>query len=180
MSPNFPASRALFPNTGNLIAGLTGNGALGNMASSIMPFMNVGQGIAGLLQSRKLKQQMMALAQTQDPFGSQRGQYQQQLAGLMKDPSSIMTDPAYLASVQAANRGMAASGYLGSGNQLVALKDNFANFYNQRIGQLAPLAGAQFGPGNSGAIAAQGLTGSLQLQGNAINNLAYGASRLLS
>lgn len=171
------------PNVGNMVSGLTGSGQLGElagMASKFGPWMDMGKGVMGMLEARKLKQQLAAIAATQDPFGAQRGQYQQQLSALMKDPSSIMTDPAYMASVQAANRAAAASGYLGSGNQLEALKTNFGNFYNQRIAQLSPLTGAQFGPGNSGAIAAEGVANAARLRGQSLNSLAYGASRLLA
>lgn len=96
-----------------------------------------------------------------DPFASQRGQYQQQLAALMADPSSITKQPGYqfgldtgLNSVQGS---AAAKGMLNSGNTLAAL-DQFGQSYassqlqNQEL-FLAQLAGANIGsPGTAGQI----------------------------
>ena len=86
-----------------------------------------------------------------DPYAPYRGAAAQQLNSLMKDPSSAVNSGYGLAEQQAASRTMAAQGYTGSGNALVAAAQAGGNAYQQQFNNLAMLSGA----GQSPASAAQ-------------------------
>lgn len=62
-----------------------------------------------------------------DPWSSQRGQYQETLSNLIKDPSSFVNSPLFQSATQAGidavNRSAASRGLLKSGNRLQALMD---------------------------------------------------------
>ena len=81
-------------------------------------------------------------------FGEQQ-QYAQQLAQLISDPSSVKNLPGYQFQMQqgtdAVARQMAASGFLGSGNEATALEQYgqglASSFYGQQASLLASLAG---------------------------------------
>ncbi len=94
------------------------------------------------------------------------------LAALMANPGSITSLPGYGAGIEAVQRGMGAGGYLGSGNMATALQQYGGNFYNNAINQYSGLS--QLGRGNS---AAYGM-GSIELAGQAMNSLGYGAVKL--
>jgi hypothetical protein len=96
-----------------------------------------------------------------DPFGSQRGYYSDKLRTLMNNPAGALRDPGFQASMmqgeQAVNRGMAASGFVGSGNQATALMDYAYGKSNDYLLQqeqfLANLAGAGISPNSANAAA---------------------------
>lgn len=155
--------------TGNTLGGV---GALGG--GNVNSYLSLGSGLYGLYlseQQRKLAQQA---AQMQDPFGPQRGQYQAQLSALMADPSSITRIPGYQAGIQAVNRGMAAGGYLGSGNQMTALQKFGGDFYNQQLSLLSGLAGANISP-SGGPMLLQGTQQANALASSALGSIGYGA-----
>ena len=81
-----------------------------------------------------------------DPFAGQRGQYQEQLSRLASDPSYITQLPGYQAGLQAIERSMAANGYLGSGNMMLALQDYGGKAYSDEFARLSSLAGAGISP----------------------------------
>jgi hypothetical protein len=100
-------------------------------------------------------------ANAADPFASQRGQYQQALAALMANPSSIESTPGYQANLQsglnAVQGSAAAQGMLNSGNVLSALQTYGQNYEQSQLTNqellLAQLAGANIGsPGTAGQI----------------------------
>jgi hypothetical protein len=110
-----------------------------------------------------------------DPFADQRAQYQDQLSKLMKDPSSITSDPGYQFQLKqgldAVNGSMGAAGYLNSGNRLTALTKYGQDYASTQLQNkelfLAQLAGANVGsPGTAGQI--------MQSQ-NQLNQAAAGA-----
>lgn len=138
---------------------------------------NIGSGLYGLLQGRNLQKLASTAADRQDPFASQRGQYQQQLADLVRT-GDVTKLPGYAAGLQAVNRSQAAGGYLGSGNQVLADATYGTNLYNSTVAQLGGLAGAGFGPGGAGNTLLAGNTGSLQLTGNALNRIGLGLSSM--
>ena len=88
--------------------------------------------------------------QSSTVFGEQQ-QYAQQLAKLMADPSSVKDLPGFQFQMQqgseAVARQMAASGFLGSGNEATALTQYgqglAQSFYGQQANLLASLAGLQ-------------------------------------
>lgn len=124
-----------------------------------------------------------------DPFAAQRGQYQQQLSDLMKNPSSITSDPGYQfqlkSGLDAVNGAMASAGYLNSGNRMTALQQEGQNFADTSLQNkelfLAQLAGANVGsPGEAGSILQQQNALNQQSAGVAGNALGQGAASLIS
>lgn len=118
----------------------------------------------GLYQANQLKQAAKPSAINQQAEG--------QLQALMADPSSVTKLPGYEAGLEAMQRGMAAGGFLGSGNMATALQKYGGDFYNNAIGQYANLS--QLGRGNE----ANYRMGSIQLAGQALNSLGYGGLKL--
>lgn len=123
---------------------------------------------------------------TADPWGTSGGRSlaDTQLQAFLRNPNPAGAgtgneDPAFAARIQGAQRSMGSYGQ-DSGNMAVAGANASTDWYNQRLAQLANLAGA---PGNPGVAAQLGLSGQtlgqnqqeLQLraaQGGASNNLA--------
>ena len=100
-------------------------------------------------------------ASAADPFAGQRGQYQDMLSQLIKNPSSVTSTPGYEFQLQqglnAVQGSAAAGGMLNSGNTLAALtkygEDYASTQYNNQALLLAQLAGANVGsPGTAGQI----------------------------
>jgi len=77
-----------------------------------------------------------------DPYSQYRPAAAQQLNALMKDPSSAVNSSYGQAEQLAASRTMAAQGYTGSGNALVAAAQAGGNAYQQQFNNLAMLSGA--------------------------------------
>lgn len=151
----------------DIMAGLGSVGIGGARASGgfgIPSLFNIGSGLYGLSEARRIRKAM-------DPFGSQRGKYAAQLAALEANPGSIVSRPGWRAGEQAVNRNAAASGYLGSGNQMIALQKYGGDFYNAEAQRLAQLAGAGFSPGAGSAQAAE-------LAGSSLASLGYGIAPL--
>lgn len=94
-------------------------------------------------------------AATYDPYAPYRGAAATKLNALMNDPSSIENSPVYKADMQAASRTMAAQGYTGSGNALVAAANAGGQAYQQEFNNLAMLAGAGQSPAAGQAYAQQ-------------------------
>lgn len=82
-----------------------------------------------------------------DPFAEYRPEYAQKLKEFASDPSKLKDSPVYAARLMAAERTMAAQGYTGSGNALVAAADAGAAAYQQEFENLAMLSGAAQGQG---------------------------------
>jgi hypothetical protein len=93
-----------------------------------------------------------------DPFSVYREGYGRDLAALEANPASITSRPGYQAGLQAVQRGSAAGGYLGSGNEIASLSQFGGNFYQSEMARLASLAGAGATPG-AGSVAAANLAG---------------------
>ena len=141
-------------------------------------------GLMGMNERKKLQQAGMKAAEMQDPFGSQRPQYQQMLAKLMADPSSITSVPGFDAGRLAVERSMAAQGYSParskvSGNFLDAMSNYGGNFYNQELARLMQLAGAGIGP-SGGNLALSGQVAGSQVAGNSIQSIIAGLKGLLT
>lgn len=105
----------------------------------------------GANQAKKQAKKQEKLAQegikAMDPYGPYRAAAAKRLEALMADPSSIKNTPSYAARLQAAERVMAAQGYTGSGNALVAAADAGMGAYQQEFSNLALLSGAGVQPG---------------------------------
>lgn len=93
--------------------------------------------------------------QAYDPYAPYRGDAAKKLNSLMADPSQISTLPEYQADLQAASRTMAAQGYTGSGNALVAAANAGGQAYQQAFNNLSMLAGAGQSPAAAQSAANQ-------------------------
>lgn len=88
-----------------------------------------------------------------DPYAKYRDAAAQKLNTLMNDPTSIQQLPEYKAQMQAASRTIAAQGYTGSGNALVAAAQAGGNAYQQAFNNLAMLSGAGQNPAAAASAA---------------------------
>ena len=124
---------------------------------------------------------------TYDPYGPYRQAAAQKLNNLMANPNSITQLPEYQAYQQAAARTIAAQGYTGSGNALVAAAQAGGTAYQQAFNNLSTLAGAGQSPALASSAAAQQADYQQQQQnqmwgqignlaGNVVNNLNGGSS----
>lgn len=184
-APVTDLSRAA-PFTDRLRYLMEGAGGLGR-AAGIGPVsgpLGIGSGLYGLYQSEQLKKLAERAAAMQDPFGSQRGMYQAQLQALMANPGSVTSLPGYQfqygQGLEALNRSLAAGGYAGSGNQMIAAQkygqDYGQNFYQQQLQNLMGLSGANIAPSGGNAL----LTGTgmgIDVAGRSLASLGYGAQR---
>lgn len=94
--------------------------------------------------SNQIAQQGIAAA---DPLGAYRPKYAAELDKLMSDPSSIVDTPEYKARLEAAQRSMAAQGYLGSGNAIIEAANAGGAAFDQAFNRLNSLAGGTPGAG---------------------------------
>lgn len=102
--------------------------------------------------------------QVYDPYAPYRGAAAQKLNSLMSDPSALTSLPEYQAQMQAASRAMAAQGYTGSGNALVAAANAGGQAYQQAFNNLAMLSGAGQSPAYGASAAEQGNLAGQQMQ----------------
>ncbi|HEY9662416.1 MAG TPA: hypothetical protein V6C65_28505 [Allocoleopsis sp.] len=102
--------------------------------------------------------------QVYDPYAPYRGAAATKLNALMADPNSITSLPEYQAQMQAASRAMAAQGYTGSGNALVAAANAGGQAYQQAFNNLAMLSGAGQSPAYGASAAEQGNLAGQQMQ----------------
>lgn len=102
--------------------------------------------------------------QVYDPYAPYRGAAAQKLNALMADPSTLTSLPEYQAQMQAASRAMAAQGYTGSGNALVAAANAGGQAYQQAFNNLAMLSGAGQSPAYGASAAEQGNLANQQMQ----------------
>lgn len=118
-----------------------------------------------------------------DPFAPQRGQYQDQLSALLKDPNSFKTDPGYqFAKQQGQDAIESSSNALYGTRRTGSLSPELAKFtegyasqaYDTRIQQLMQLSGANSGsPGTAGTLLQGGFDRNQQaLSGGTLGALA--------
>lgn len=145
--------------------------------------LNIGSGLYGLYESGQQRNLAKDALKAGDPFGPFRAQYAQKLMALMADPSSITKDPGYQFQFdqgkQAVTRGMAARGFLDSGNEGIALEQYGQNFaksaYNDRLTQLAGLAGANISPNLAPGLSEY--NSGLDTASASLASLGYGITR---
>jgi hypothetical protein len=163
-APTSAASRAL-AQLGMSGASGTGGAGLGTLGS----LMSVGSGIYGL--SNAIQEQQ--LAKQLESSNQYTSGYAAQLNALMKNPSSITSQPGYEAGLEAVQRSMAAQGYQGSGNMAAALQQYGGNFFNNAVTQLEGLASP-----TGGVQALQGANLANTSSSQALAALGYGAAGL--
>lgn len=151
-------------------------GGFGNVAGmpiGVSPF-DIGKGAYGLYQSDKMRQMAGQRQASADPNAPYRAGYAGRLNALSLDPSSIVNVPGYAAGEQAVQRSMAAQGYQGSGNMREAVSNYGGNFYNQEMQRLMQLSGGN--PGQAAQIGMEGDVNAMNLAGQSLNSLGYGAA----
>lgn len=161
-------------------------GGLGSILSNIkgLPWNTIGKvgdigsGIYGLLQSRRLEELARSQAAGADPFSVYRPMAGSKFGELLNNPGSITSMPGWEAGLKGVERSMLAQGYQGSGNMMQALQKQGGDFYNQQLMVLAQLAGAGINPANAGNMAMTGATSALNLQGNSLNRILASIMKL--
>lgn len=127
----------------------------------------------------QLAQQGIAAA---DPYGPYRAGAAEKLNALMADPNSITDTAEYKARQEAVRRQMAAQGYTGSGNALIAAADAAGQSFQQSFNNLSMLAGAGVAPGGGygQALQANQMANDTTMSGYAgiINNIGNLASTI--
>lgn len=125
--------------------GLVGSAAVGVVGSALLGGGGKGSSSSGANSSTA----------AYDPYAQYRGAAATKLNSLMSDPNSLTQLPEYQAQMQAASRTMAAQGYTGSGNALVAAAQAGGNAYQQAFNNLAMLSGANQNPAAAQSAANQ-------------------------
>ena len=136
------------------------------------PVLNGYSGIEGI----RLAQQLRKQGAGANPWmsGGGQGLAQQQLMDVLNGGSTAYQNtPAFKARMQAAMRGSAAQGGVGSGNMAVAAANAGGAGYNEYIQQMAGLAGA---PGNPGLGLQYGM-GAAGLESQGLASLGYGVTQ---
>ena len=90
-----------------------------------------------------------------DPYAPYRSAAASKLNSLMSNPGDIQNLPEYKARMLAVSRTMAAQGYTGSGNALVAAANAGGTAYQQAFQNLSTLSGAGFNPAYAQSAANQ-------------------------
>lgn len=168
--------------------GIAAAGTAGGITATGSLFRDLLGGGLDLYSANQRENAAEQAARLADPFASQRPQYQEDLAALMADPSSINQDPAYQFrrdSGQAAlERSLSARGYLNSGNLMTELTKYGGEAASEELDKqrrfLAELSGAGFGPGTAGSNYMQGQQGSLAQRYQGMSQLGTLAGRGLS
>lgn len=140
--------------------------------------VDIGSGLYGLLQSRRLQQLAKMRAAQADPFGPYRAGYAQQLAQLSADPTAITRTPGWDAGIQAIRRSAAGQGYLDSGNEISMLQNFGGQAFDREAARLANLAGAGFNPANAAQLELEGRAGAMNLAGQSLNRISRGVGGL--
>lgn len=164
-------------------AGATAGGTTAAAAPWYKNFSNIlalGSSVYGIMTAQQIKEMAAKAAAQQDPFAKQRAGYATQLAALDANPSSVTSLPGYKFGLeqgeQAISRRAAASGFSGSGNEAIALKQYDQMYAGQYLSseqqRLAQLAGAQFAP-TGGNTQLTGELGSADIMNRALASTGY-------
>lgn len=146
----------------------------------------IGAGVAIYSASESSKNQKKALKQNQeaidkaDPYAPYRADAAERLNALIEDPSKITETATYKARQQAAERTMAAQGYTGSGNAIMAATDAAAASYQQEFSNLAALSGASEGLGNATSAYSAGQGAISNANDNKLSSYAGVANNLVN
>jgi hypothetical protein len=178
---------ATTPGTGGATAGGAAGGA-STAATAAQPWyknfsnlLAIGSGVNGIMTAQQIKKMAAQAAAQQDPFASQRAGYSAQLAALDANPGSVTSLPGFQfgqqQGEQAILRNAAATGFNGSGNEAIALKQYDQAYAGQYLSaeqqRLAALAGAGFAP-TGGNTLLQGNLGAANIESQALASIGYG------
>lgn len=111
--------------------------------------------VGGYLSSKKSKGGSGGGGGVYDPYSQYRPAAAAKLQDLMNNPDQAANTSYGKAMMQAAGRTMAAQGYTGSGNALVAAANAGGQAYQQEFNNLVTLSGAGQSPANAAAAADQ-------------------------
>lgn len=144
----------------------------------------IGSGLYGLYSAEEQRRLARQASRMQDPFASQRAQYQKQLADLSANPNSVTNLPGYKFGMdqgtQAILRNQASTGYTGSGNEAIALQKYGQGYAGQYLqaeqARLAGLAGGNIQPYGSGNSLIQGNAFATDTASRALASLGFGLS----
>ena len=143
--------------------------------------LDVASGAYGLQVAGQISDLAAQAAAQQDPFAASRGGYIAQLQALERDPNSITSRPGYQFGLEQGEQSLlrqtAATGFGGSGNEAIALKEYsqaYAGMYLSAEQQrLANLAGAQFAP-SGGNTQLTGEIASADITSRSLASIGYG------
>lgn len=163
-----------------------GAGSVGNFFGglSFRDDLALGTGLYGLYSAEEQRRLARQASRMQDPFASQRVQYQQQLAALSANPNSVTNLPGYKFGMdqgtQAIMRNQASTGYTGSGNEAIALQkfgQGYAGTYlRDEQARLAGLAGGGIQPYGSGNSLIQGNAYASETARRSLGDIVFGLS----
>lgn len=186
-----PDTSGGMPDFNNAIASLMKNvgfsgqtaGAAGNLPwKMISGGMNIGSGILGLLQKRRMeelaKQAFGQYSNMKDPYAMVRA--------LMADPGSVSKMPGYQFGMDEGRRAIQRTGAAGGsgGNEAIALArytpEYAQNFYNNEIARRMQLGSgeAQLGTANAG-IGLNAQNAANNLMSGSLGSIGYGATRMM-
>jgi hypothetical protein len=148
------------------------------MALTTAAVVTAAAGAYSAYSSKRAGDKMAGLGRSQ---AERQSYYDNQLRGLMADPSRIYDDPGYQEAqrqgTQAVERSLAASGFVGSGNAAIELQrfgQSFATDYLRQQQQLlASLSGAQFNPASAMSAGANADAQAFSQLGSTLASLGY-------
>lgn len=114
-----------------------------------------------------------------DPYAPYRAGAAERLNALMENPQQIQQLPEFDAAQQGAARVMAAQGYTGSGNALVAAAKASGDVYQQAFNNLAMLSGAGQSPASAASAADRQANYQQQAQNQMWGQLGNVAGRVI-
>lgn len=163
----------------DILKSFGGGSGTSSSGTDLSKYFKYGSDIYGLYSAYQQQQMAKDAFKGSDPFGPYRGYYAKQLQDLMSNPSAITEDPAYKFQFeqgqQAVERSMAAKGFLGSGNEAIALTQygqGFAqNYLTQKEQFLSSLAGAGISPNFGPALS--GMNMGINTASSALASLGY-------
>ena len=100
-------------------------------------------------QQKKAAKDQQAMMEKADPYSAHRASAADRLNKLSMGETNVTDLASYKARAQAAERTMAAQGYTGSGNALLAAADAGGAAYQQEFDNLSNLAGVATGGSNA-------------------------------
>lgn len=164
--------------------GTAANGGLGlgdikGALQIASPLMSIGSGLYGMSQADQMRKLAAMSGKRADPWGASGGRSvaDAQLQELMGNPSQVASrDPSYALRMQGAQRANAIYGQ-DSGAMAVAGANASTNWYNERLGQLGGLAGANASPASGEQISMTGQVGANDLASRSLASIGYGVTR---
>ena len=156
-----------------------------NIASNPLGALQTAQSLYGAVANPSPGSQGQQAQNMVDPFAPYRPQYAQQLNQLMSNPASVQNLPGYQAELaqgtQAVERTLAQHGQIGSGQEMMSLRDYASGqqnkYFQQQLGNLSILSGAGQSPANGGAAGLQTQQGASNTQSQ---NISAGIQGLIS